>query len=93
MTKKELLESIGCRIDSIVSSKKDVEAVLDAVVDSVITELSNGNDVTLSGLGTFKVKQRKARNGRNPKTGQTVKIAAKKALTFKASTTIKKDLN
>jgi len=93
MIKKDFLETVGSKIGSIVSSKKDVETVFDAVVDSLVEELTKGEDITFGKLGKFSVKNKKARNGINPKTKAKIVIAAKKAVAFKASKTLKDVLN
>lgn len=66
-------------------SSKAVDAVFEAVKDA----LSKGNDVRLVGFGTFSVAKRKAREGRNPKTGETLKIAATKVAKFKPGKELK----
>ena len=65
-------------------SKKDSEKALKAFVDVVVSELKKGEKVQLVGFGTFEVSERAAREGRNPQTGKTMKIAACKAPKFKA---------
>ena len=65
-------------------SKKDAEKTLKAFTDVVAAELKKGEKVQLVGFGTFEVSERAAREGRNPQTGKTMKIAASKAPKFKA---------
>ena len=65
-------------------SKKDAEAALKAFTDVVSDELKNGGKVQLVGFGTFEVSERAAREGRNPQSGEVMKIAASKAPKFKA---------
>ena len=74
-------------------SKKDAEAALKAFVDVVSEEMKKGEKVQLVGFGTFTAKEREAREGRNPQTGEKVKIAARKAVTFKAGTALKESVN
>ena len=74
-------------------SKTAVEAMLKTMADVVTTALNNDDEVTLPGLGKFSVKHKDARIGRNPKTGENVQIAAKKAPSFSVSITLKKALN
>lgn len=69
------------------------EAVYDAMMDIITSELQEGNEVSLNGIGKLKVKTRKARKGLNPKTGEKIQIAEKNAVTFTASKTIKEALN
>ena len=74
-------------------SKKDAEAALKAFIDVVSAELKKGEKVQLVGFGTFEVAERAAREGRNPQTGATMKIAAAKAPKFKAGKALKDEVN
>ena len=74
-------------------SKKDAEKTLKAFTDVVADELKKGGKIQLVGFGTFEVSQRAAREGRNPQTGKTMKIAASKAPKFKAGKALKDMLN
>ena len=74
-------------------SKKDAEAALKAFTDVVADELKKGEKVQLVGFGTFEVSERAAREGRNPQTGETMKIAAAKAPKFKAGKALKDLVN
>ena len=74
-------------------SKKDAEAALKAFTDVVSDELKNGGKVQLVGFGTFEVAEREAREGRNPRTGETMTIAASKSPKFKAGKALKDSLN
>ena len=74
-------------------TKKDAEAAIVAVFDAIGDALANGENVSLIGFGTFGVKERGAREGRNPRTGETVKIAASKAVSFKAGKALKDKVN
>ena len=74
-------------------SKKDAEKALAAFTASVTDELKNGGKVQLVGFGTFEVVERKAREGRNPQSGKTMKIAASKAPKFKAGKALKDAMN
>jgi DNA-binding protein HU-beta len=65
-------------------TKTQANAALDAFVDNVTKTLKKGDKVTLVGFGTFSVSKRQARTGRNPQTGETIKIKAKKVARFKA---------
>ena len=85
MNKSELIEAVG----KVVCSKKEAAAAVDAVLNAVKGELKKGKAVTLVGFGTFKVSRRKARTGRNPRTGKTINIPAKKVPVFKAGSALK----
>ena len=74
-------------------SKKDAEEALKAFTDVVAEELKKGEKVQLVGFGTFEVSERAAREGRNPQTGATMKIAASKAPKFKAGKALKDMVN
>ena len=74
-------------------SKKDSEKALKAFVDVVTEQLKNDDKVQLVGFGTFEVSKRAAREGRNPQTGKTMKIAACKAPKFKAGKALKDAIN
>jgi len=81
MNKAELIAKIAEDADL---TKTQVNIVLDSFVDTVTKTLKTGDKVTLVGFGTFSVSKRAARNGRNPQTGQEIKIKAKKVAKFKA---------
>ena len=86
MNKKELVAAIAEKAEI---SKKDAEKALDAFVASVTAELKEGKKVQLVGFGTFEVSEREAREGRNPRTGETIKVAATKVPVFKAGAALK----
>ena len=86
MNKTELIAAVAEKAGL---SKKDADKALAAVIDSIAEELKAGKKVALVGFGTFEVKTRAARNGINPKTGETIKIAASKAPAFKAGKAFK----
>lgn len=87
MTKKDIVTKISDQLDvEQVKVKKAVQMMLDAIVES----LSKGETVELRNFGIFKVKSRKARLGRNPKTGASVEIPAKRVVAFKAGLEMKK---
>ena len=72
------------------TSKKHAEEVVDFVFDTIAKALGKGDEVAISGFGSFVVKHRKARTARNPKTGAMVQVAAKKVPKFKAALALKK---
>ena len=90
MSKQELVNYVA---DQTGLSKKDAEAALSSVVDGVKSALVKGNSVTLVGFGTFSVSHRGARTGRNPQTGATIQIPARKAPVFKAGKGLKEAVN
>ena len=90
MNKTELVAAIAANAEL---SKKDSEKALKAFIDVVTEELKKGEKVQLVGFGTFEVATRKAREGRNPKTLQTITIPASKAPKFKAGKALKDMIN
>lgn len=74
-------------------TKADARKVVDSVLNAIATAASQGNEVSLSGFGKFKVKDSPAREGRNPATGAVMQIAASKKLTFSPAKAIKDKLN
>ena len=71
-------------------SDKQAKTMFELLVQMIIDHLKTHNEVLVSGLGIFKIKDRAARTGRNPKTGGAIKIAAKKAVVFKAVSAVRK---
>ncbi len=90
VNKTELIEAIAASADI---PKAAAGRALDAVVESITGALKNGDSVVLVGFGTFSVKERAARTGRNPQTGQEIKIAAAKVPGFKAGKALKDAVN
>jgi DNA-binding protein HU-beta len=84
---------IGLIADKYGCSKVEAEKVINLFTDSVTDALSKGNEVTLVGFGSFSVNKVAARNGRNPQTGATIKIAAYNQPKFKAGKTFKDAVN
>ena len=85
MNKKDLVNEVA----KVVNTKKEAQAAIECVISSITKSLKKGEDVTLTGFGTFKVVKRKARKGRNPRTGEVLKIKASKAPRFSAGKTLK----
>ena len=85
MNKAQLIEAVA----QSVCSKKEAQTAVETILASIKSSLKKKEDVTISGFGTFKVKETKARTGRNPKTGETIKIPAKKKVAFRASKELK----
>ncbi len=90
MNKTELVAAIAERTQI---SKKDAEKALKAFTDVVAEELTKGEKIQLVGFGTFEVSDRAAREGRNPRTGETMTIAASKTPKFKAGKALKDAVN
>lgn len=90
MNKSELVDSIA---QSTGLTKEQAAKAVNAFTESVQGALQRGDDVVLVGFGTFSVKERAARMGRNPKTGEAIQIAASKAPTFKAGKVLKESVN
>jgi DNA-binding protein HU-beta len=90
MNKTELVAAIA---ENAGLTKKDAEKALVAFTEVVAGELKKGEKIQLVGFGTFEVVEKPAREGRNPRTGETMKIAASKAPKFKAGKALKDSLN
>jgi DNA-binding protein HU-beta len=86
MTKAELVAKIA---DKIGTSKAQAEASMNAILETIQDELAAGNKLTLTGFGTFSVSERKARTGRNPRTGTALNIPACKVAQFKPGKVLK----
>lgn len=86
MNKTELVAAVAAKAEL---SKKDAEAAVKAVLDAVTEALADGDKVALVGFGTFEVKERSARTGKNPRTGETIEIPASKVPSFKAGAALK----
>jgi DNA-binding protein HU-beta len=90
MTKNELAEKVA---ESTGLAASQARNVVEAAIEAISDELAAGGEVALAGFGKFSVSQRAAREGRNPSTGETIKIAASKAAKFSAASALKKRLN
>ena len=90
MNRQELVDSIAAKANI---SKKDADAALKGFMESVQDALKKGDKVALVGFGTFEVAERAARDGKNPQTGEIIKIKASKAPKFKAGKALKDALN
>ena len=88
--KAELIEKVASATDL---TKKDATAAVDAVFSTIQDALANGEKVQLIGFGNFEVRERAARKGRNPQTGEEIEIPASKVPAFKASSALKKEVN
>lgn len=85
MNKGDLVNEVA----KVVATKKEAQAAVDCVIESIKKTLKKKETVTLVGFGTFKVDKRKARKGRNPQTGEEIKIKAKKVPKFIAGKALK----
>ena len=86
MTKSELIKAVAAKADV---TKKDAEIVVNAVFDVITDSLKDGEKVSMVGFGTFEIRERAARKGLNPRTVETIEIAAAKLPTFKAGKALK----
>ena len=91
MNKGDLIEEVA----KVLESKKDAKAAVDCILESITASLKkkNSDPVTLVGFGTFKVTKRKARTGRNPQTGEEIKIKASKGVKFTPGKALKDAVN
>jgi DNA-binding protein HU-beta len=89
MNKTDIISEVA----QVVSTKKEAQSAVDCVLDSITKALKKGDTVTLVGFGTFKVVKRKARKGRNPQTGEEIKISASKSPKFVAGKGLKDAVN
>lgn len=89
MTKQQLIEAVSTNTDR---GKADVEAVVDSALRTIADALRKNERVDLRGFGSFVVKDKKARQGRNPRTGEAIAIAAKRDANFKPSKELKETL-
>jgi DNA-binding protein HU-beta len=90
MTKADLIESVAAKTEL---PKNVAERAVNQVFDDIVAALKAGDKVNISGFGTFAISLRKARTGRNPKTGESIQIAASRSAKFKAGKTLKDSLN
>jgi integration host factor subunit beta len=91
MTKSDLIERVATRVPHI--SKKDTEVVVNTIFDSMTEALRRGARIEIRGFGSFQVKIREAREGRNPKTGEEVRIPAKRTPFFKVGKELKERID
>ena len=90
MNKTQLIDVVATKTGL---KKKDAEAAVNAVNEAIVEALKAGDKVQVIGFGTYEVKERAAREGRNPKTGETITIAASKAPAFSAGKALKDAIN
>ena len=90
MTKADLVESVAREAEM---TKKDAEQLVEIIFDSIVSSLNKGEKIELRGFGSFRVRERNARKGRNPKTGDSVNIPAKRVAYFKPGKDLKELIN
>ena len=90
VTRADVAETI-CKVVGL--SRKDASDILDNVLDEVVQGLVNGKDVKLSSFGTFSLRNKNSRIGRNPKTGVEAEISPRRVISFKPSQTMRKIIN
>jgi integration host factor subunit beta len=81
MTKRDLTDEVNKRFPHL--SRRDSEVIINAIFDAMVDSLAQGDRIEIRGFGSFVVKQRRARQGRNPKSGELVSVAAKRVPFFK----------
>lgn len=90
MTKADLVETVAKEAEM---TKKDAEQLVEIIFDSIVGTLNKGEKIELRGFGSFRVRERDARKGRNPKTGEAVNIPAKRVAYFKPGKDLKELIN
>ncbi len=90
MTKADLVERVANEADM---TKKDAEQLVEIIFDTIISTLNKGEKIELRGFGSFRLRERDARKGRNPKTGEAVDIPAKRVAYFKPGKELKEVIN
>jgi integration host factor subunit beta len=90
MTKADLVERVAREADM---TKKDAEQLVEIVFDTIISTLNKGEKIELRGFGSFRLRERDSRKGRNPKTGEAVEIPAKRVAYFKPGKELKELVN
>lgn len=90
MTKADIIEAIYQKIGY---SKKDAADLVELLFDTIKNTLAKGEKIKISGFGNFVVRDKKPRTGRNPQTGEAIKISARRVLTFKPSQVLRADVN
>jgi len=91
MTKSVLIEKVSEKVGSL--TRKQTEIVVETVFDSIKESLINGEKIEIRGFGNFKLKNRKPRKARNPKTGEKVEVPEKRVLHFKVGKALKEAMN
>ena len=90
MNKKDIVEAIHAKVGF---SKRETAAIVNKALELLKTALTEGDSVMISSFGKFSVREKKAHKGRNPKTGETITLPARKVVTFKVSRVLKERIN
>ena len=91
MTKSVLIEKVSERVDGL--TRKQTEIIVETVFESIKEALARGEKIEIRGFGNFRLKQRRPRTARNPKTGEKVEVPSKRALHFKVGKALRDALN
>ncbi|MFH1652494.1 MAG: integration host factor subunit beta [Pseudomonadota bacterium] len=91
MNKSDLIETLGKKLSTL--SSRDVEVIVNTIFDSMTDALKSGDRIEIRGFGSFEVRVRQPRMGRNPKTGTTVKVGTRKVPFFKVGKELKENVN
>lgn len=91
MNKNETVKKVASKIEG--ATQKDIAVVVDTLIETIIEAVASGDKVAIAGFGSFDVSERAERQGRNPKTGEAMTIAASKAPKFKAAKAFKDAVN
>ena len=86
MNKADIIDRVH---QTLGSTKADADRAVECMIDSIVTALKNGDEVSVAGLGIFSTKARPAREGRNPRTGETIRIAATRTAKFRPAKALK----
>lgn len=90
MTKADIVEAL---YEKVGFSKKEAADLVELIFDTLKNSLSNGGKIKISGFGNFVVREKRSRMGRNPQTGETIEISARKVLTFRPSQVLRAEVN
>jgi integration host factor subunit alpha len=90
MNKKDIVEAIHAKVGF---SRRETAAIVDSALESIRKALAEGEPVMISAFGKFSVRDKKAHKGRNPKTGETITLPARKVVSFKVSRVLKERIN
>lgn len=91
MNKSNLIQAVATRLPTLAA--KDVEIIVNTIFDSMTESLAKGNRIEIRGFGSFEVRQRNPRQGRNPKTGQKVQVGERRVPFFKVGKELKEKVN
>lgn len=91
MNRTEMIKSVASKIEG--ATQKDIAVVVDTLIETIVEAVASGDKVAIAGFGSFDVSERAERQGRNPKTGEAMTIAASKAPKFKAAKAFKDAVN